>query len=124
MPALRIAFLVHGAVAALFGLFFVLAAGMAIGSFDLGEPTLPALLFARSAGIALLGLALINLMSPGDIAAPAVCGVAIANILVHLGSIAVDFSESYARNPGVWVGLSIHLIFAALFAYFLLFRRS
>ena len=47
----------------------------------------------------------------------------IANIAVHVLSISADFSESYPRNAGVWIGLAVHVLFIAAFGYCLVHWR-
>ena len=45
--------------------------------------------------------------------------IAIGNIVVHVVSLGVDFSEGYERNAGVWFGVIVHVLIAA-FAYALM----
>jgi hypothetical protein len=121
---IRATLVVSGAIGVLFGLFFLLAAGQAIASFELGSPTIPALLFARSAGAAILSLSLVNILAAFHPLSRTTRAIAIGNVVVHVLSIAVDFSENYPRNAGVWVGLAIHVILIAAFGYCLVHWRE
>ena len=47
-----------------------------------------------------------------------------ANIVVHVLSIFTDFSENYPKNPGVWVGLAVHVILIGAFGYCLVHWRQ
>jgi hypothetical protein len=123
-PAIiRWVFLAGGVVGILFGLFFLLGAGQAITSYELGAPTVPALLFARSTGAAILSLSVANLIAASDRGSRALLALAIGNVLIHVLSIGVDFSQPYARNAGVWIGLAVHVIFIAAFGYCLIHWR-
>jgi hypothetical protein len=118
--ALRVILIAAGIVGLLFGGFFLFGAEAAIGSYELGESTLPARLFARATGAGIFALSIVNLLSVGDRGSRALRAVVIGNIAIHAVSIWVDFSESYARNPGVWVGLLVHVVFIVAFGYALL----
>jgi hypothetical protein len=120
----RVVFIAAGVVGLLFGLFFLLGAAQAIQSYDLGAPTVPALLFARSTGAALISLGVINLLASFDRGSTALRALAIGNVLIHILSIGVDFSQPYARNAGVWVSVAIHVVFIAAFGYCLVHWRE
>src|SRR5258708_888791 len=97
---IRVTFIAAGIVGLAFGLFFLLAADQAITSFDLGAATLSALLYARSTGAVITSLGIANLIAALDRGSMAQLGLVIANIVVHVLSIFVDFSESYPRTAG------------------------
>jgi hypothetical protein len=118
--SLRIILIASGVVGILFGLFFLFGAESAIASYNLGDSTLPARLFARATGAALISFGVINILASSDTGSSALRAVVIGNIVVHLMSLGVDFSESYARNGGVWVGLAVHIIFIVAFGWALL----
>jgi hypothetical protein len=120
----RYTFLVAGIVGLLFGLFFLLAAGQAIASYELGPATVPARLFARSAGAAIIGLSVANLLAMLDRGSRALWALAVGNVVVHVLAIAVEFSENYPRNLGTWVGLAIHVILITAFVYCLVHWRQ
>jgi hypothetical protein len=120
----RVTFIVAGAIGLLFGLFFLLAAGSAISASELGEPTLAARLFARSTGAAIISLSVANLLAAWDPGSRALRALAIGNVVIHVLSIAVDFSERYPRNAGVWIGLAVHIILIAAFSYCLVHWRD
>jgi hypothetical protein len=119
MSPVRVTFLAAGAISLLFGLFFLLGAGNAIESYNLGAPTIPALLFARATGATLVGIGIANLLAAADPGSPALKALAIANLAIHLLSLWVDFSETYEHSAGIWVGLAVHVIFIAAFGYLL-----
>jgi hypothetical protein len=119
-----VVFLAAGVAGLLFGLFFLLGPTQAIESYNLGAPTLPALLFARSTGAALVSLGLINLLAAFDRGSPALRALALGNFVIHVLSIFVDFSENYPKNAGVWIGLAVHIIFIAAFGYCLVHWRE
>lgn len=121
---IRVTFLAAGLVALLFGLFFLLGADQAVGSFGVGAPTVPALLFARSTGALLTSLGIVNLIAAFDRGSWAQFGLVIGNIVVHVLSIFADFSESYPRTASVWIGLAVHVIFIAAFGYCLVHWRQ
>jgi hypothetical protein len=116
---LDLVLLVGGIVGGLFGIFFLFGAEAAIASYRLGASTLPARLFARATGASLIAMAVINFLSRGDAGSAALKAVVVGNIVVHLLSLGVDFSERYQRNAGIWVSLVIHIAFIAAFGYFL-----
>ena len=120
---IRVTFLAAGVVGLLFGLFFLLAAEQSITSFELGGPTIPALLFARSTGALIASLGVANLIAAFDRGSRAQYALVVGNILVHVLSIFADFSESYPRNAGVWIGLAVHIVFIAAFGYCLVHWR-
>lgn len=116
----RVVLAVSGVVGLLFGAFFIFGADAAISSYNLGEPTLPATLFARATGISIAAVGFINLLSLADRGSPALYAVVTGNLLIHALSIAVDFSADYERNAGVWIGLAIHVVFIVAFGYVML----
>jgi hypothetical protein len=120
----RYTFLVAGVIGLLFGLFFLLAAGQAIATYELGAATVPARLFARTAGAVLIALSVANLLAMNDRGSRALWALAVGNVVVHILSIAVEFSENYPRNAGVWVGVAIHLILVTAFIYCLIHWRQ
>ena len=120
----RTTFIVAGIVGLVFGLLFLLAASQAITASELGDPTLAARLFARSTGAAIIALSVANLLAAFDRGSRALRALAIGNVVIHVLSIAVDFSESYPRNAGVWVGLAVHVILIAAFGYCLVHWRE
>jgi hypothetical protein len=115
--SLRVILIVSGVVGVLFGLFFLFGADAAIGPYGLGDPTLPARLFARATGAGLVTIGLINLLAAADRGSPALRAVVIGNILIHVLSLGVDFSETYARAGGVWIGVAVHVLFIAAFVW-------
>ena len=117
---LRIILIVSGVVGILFGLFFLFGAESAIQSYNLGDSTLPARLFARAMGGSLVTLGIINLLASSDTGSSALRAIFVGNLLIHLISLGVDFSENYARNGGIWVSLVIHVAFIAAFGWALL----
>jgi len=121
---IRVVFLAAGVVGLLFGLFFLLGPDQAIASYNLGAATLPALLFARSTGAALVGLGVINLLASLDRGSLALRALALGNLVIHVLSIFVDFSENYPKNAGIWVALAIHIIFIVAFGYCLVHWRE
>ena len=120
----RVTFLAAGIVALLFGLFFLLAAGQAIQAYNLGAPAVPATLFARSTGAALVSLGLIDVIASADRGSRALWALAVGNVVIHVLSIGVDFSAPYAKNAGVWIGLVVHIVFIAAFSYCLVHWRE
>jgi hypothetical protein len=116
----RVILLAAGVVGILFGLFFLFGAEAAIQSYNLGDSTLPARLFARATGAALISLGIIDILASSDRDSPALRAIVIGNLLIHLLSIGVDFSESYPRSAGVWIGLIVHVVFILAFGYLLL----
>jgi hypothetical protein len=120
----RYTFAIAGAIGLLFGLFFLLAAGQAIIANGLGEAGLAARLFARSTGAAIIAISVANLLAMFDRGSRALWALAVGNVVIHLLSIAVEFSERYPRNAGVWVGVAIHGVLIAAFAYCLVHWRQ
>jgi hypothetical protein len=119
--SLRVILIVSGAIGILFGLFFLVGAESAIQSYGLGDSTLPARLFARATGASIVSIGLINILaSPDKSGSIALRAIAIGNIVIHVISLGVDFSEGYERNAGVWVGLIVHVVIIAAFAYALM----
>jgi hypothetical protein len=116
----RVILIASGILAILFGLFFLVGAEGAIGSYGLGESTLPARLFARATGAGLISIGIINILASGDRGSPALRAIVIGNIVIHVLSLGVDFSESYAKSAGIWVGLAVHVIFIVAFGYMLI----
>ncbi len=121
---IRATFLISGVVGMLIGLFLLLAAGQALAGFDLGAPTLPALLFARSAGAAILSLSVVNFVVAFHPFSLTMRTLAVGNVLIHLLSIAVDFSERYPRNTGAWASVALHVVLIAAFAYCIIHWRE
>ncbi len=121
---LRLILIVSGAVAILFGLFFLLGAESAIQSYNLGGSTLPARLFARATGASLVTLGVIDILASSDRGSPALRAIVIGNLLVHVLSLGVDFSESYARSASIWVSFVVHVLFIIAFGYALVNWRS
>ena len=118
---LRVILIAAGVVGMLFGLLFLFGAESAIQSFNLGDAsTVPERLFARSLGAAIISVSLINLLASSDRGSSALRAIVIGNIAIHVLSFIVDFSESYARNGGVYVGLAVHVIFVGAFGWVLL----
>jgi hypothetical protein len=69
----------------------------------------------------LLSVSIINLIASGDATrSTAALAVVIGNILLHVVSIAVDFSERIPRTAGWWAGLIIHIALILAFGSFLL----
>lgn len=122
--SLRIVLIAAGVVAILFGLFFLFGAETAIASYNLGDSTLPARLFARATGAGLVAFGAVNLLAAADTGSPALRAVVVGNLLIHLLSLWVDFSESYARNAGIWVALAVHIVFILAFGYALMNWRQ
>ena len=118
--SLRVILIAAGIVAILFGLFLLFGAEAAIQQYNLGDSTLPARLFGRATGALLVSLGIINILASGDSGSPALRAVVIGNIVVHAFSLGADFSESYARNAGVWISLIIHVAFIVTFGWALL----
>ena len=122
---IRAVFLASGVIGLLFGLFFLFVPEQAIQSYNLGALTVPALLFARSTGAALVSLGVINLLASFDRSGSvALRALALGNLLIHLISISVDFSESYPKTAGTWIGLAVHIIFIGGFGYCLVHWRE
>ena len=118
--SLRIILIASGIVGILFGLFFLLGSESAIQSYNLGDSTLPARLFARATGGLILSVGIINLLAYRDSGSSGLRAIIIGNILIHILSIGVDFSESYTRDVGVWIGLGVHVVFIVAFGWALL----
>jgi hypothetical protein len=121
---IRVTFLVAAVTGLAFGLFFLLAAEPAITSFELGAPTIPAALFARSTGALIVSLGIANFFAAYDLGSRAQFGLVIGNLVVHVLSIFADFSENYPRNAGVWIGLAVHVILIGAFGYCLVHWRQ
>ena len=117
---IRATLLVSGVIGILFGLFFLLAAGQAVASFELGAPTIPALLFARSSGAAILSLSVVNILAVFHPLSRTTRAIVIGNVVIHVLSIATDFSENYPKNAGVWIGFAVHVILIVAFGYCLI----
>ena len=120
MTAVRFTLIASGVVGILFGLLFLLGADTAIQGFNLGAPTIPAVIFARSEGASLISIGIINLLASNDRGSAALRALLVGNILIHVLSVAVDFSATYERNGGVYFGLVVHIIFIIAFAYLLI----
>jgi uncharacterized protein YjeT (DUF2065 family) len=117
---LRIVLIAAGIVAILLGLLFLLAPDMAIQSFQLGASDVPSRLFARVFGGTLMSLGVVNILASGDGRSNALSAIVVGNILGHLFGIGVDFTETFPKTGGWWLGLAIHLVFIAAFGYYLL----
>jgi len=122
--AMRVILIVSGVVAILVGLLFIFGADSAIQSYNLGESTLVTRLFVRAAGAGILSFGILNLLCVGDIGSRALRAVVVGNLVIHVLSIGVEFSESYVRNTGVWIGLVVHVAFIIAFGYLLLNWKS
>ena len=117
--SLRIVLIASGIVAILFGAFFLLAADTAIQSFELGSSDVASRLFARVFGGTLISLGIVNFLASADQGSPALRAIVVGNLLIHAFGIAVDFTETFPKTGGWWVGLAIHVIFIAAFGYYL-----
>jgi hypothetical protein len=122
--SLRIILIASGVIGILFGVLLFFGTESAIQSYNLGDSTLAARLFARGAGAAIFSIAVINLLASSDRGSPALRAIVIGNILIHVLSFATDFSESYARNASVYVSFAIHVIFIVAFGWVLLNWRQ
>jgi hypothetical protein len=118
--SLRIVLIASGIVGLIFGLFFLFAADAAISSFQLGASDVASRLFARAEGAALISLAVANLLASADRGSTALRGLVVGNLLIHILGIIIDFTETYPRTGGWWVGLVVHVIFIIAFGYYLL----
>ena len=118
--SLRIVLIASGVVGALFGLFFLIAPDAAIQSFQLGASDVPSRLFARAEGSGLISLAVVNFIASTDRGSAALRGVVAGNLLAHIFGIAIDFTETFPKTGGWWVGFAVHVIFIAAFGYYLI----
>ena len=114
---LRIVLIAAGIIAGLFGLFFLIAPDAAIQSFQLGASDVPSRLFGRAEGGSLIAFAVINFMSSTDRGSAALRGVVVGNLLGHISGIGIDFTETFPKTGGWWVGLVIHIVFIVAFGY-------
>ena len=55
--------------------------------------------------------------------AAAVAGILAGNLFIHVMGIVIDFTETFPKAGGWWVGLVVHVVFIAAFGY-LLFKGS
>ena len=117
---LRLLLIASGLASILFGLPFVLQTDQAIANFQLGESSVPARLFGRSEGAALIAVGLMNILASGDRPSTALLAIVIANLLLHIAGIGVDFTETFPKAGGWWVGFFMHVIFIVGFGRALL----
>lgn len=114
-------FLTIAAIAALgFGLGLLLMPDQFLtnNGIDVNDASV---LFARSVGCVLLGLAVINWFARRDVNSPVTRGVVYGNILLHALATVVD---SMGANQGVitkmpWFGVGVHVFFIVGFLFFL-----
>jgi len=117
--ATRVVLIVAGIVGLLAGLDYLFATESAILSFNIGDATLPAMLFARATGAAILAMGVINILAAADAGSPALRAVLIGNVVAHTASLFGDFSGGIGANPIFWVAVVIHVAFIAAFGYLL-----
>jgi hypothetical protein len=117
----RVVLIASGIIAVLVGLNYLLFAESGVASFQIGEATLAARLFARATGAAVLAIGVINILSVGDTGSQALRAVIVGNIVVHAASLYGDYvAEGFDRNAILYVTTAIHVVFVAAFAWLLL----
>ena len=118
--SLRVVLIASGIIGLIFGLYFLFAADAAIANFQLGASDVPSRLFARAEGAAIISYAIANILASGDRGSTALRGLVVGNLLVHIFGILIDFTETFPKTGGWWVGLVVHVIFIIAFGYYLL----
>ena len=115
---LRITLVAAGLLAAVFGAFLLFGADAAIQSFALGNSDVASRLFARVFGGALISVAVMNFIASTDGgSSPALRAVVVANVLFHAFGIGTDFTETFPKTGGWWIGMAVHVVFILAFGY-------
>ncbi len=108
-------------VPALFGIGLLFAPSMFLSNNGIAVND-SAILFARSVGYMLLGLAWINWSARNSEITSVVKGIILGNIILHVLALVVDAMAANAgvitKNPAF--GIVVHLVFIIGFGYFLL----
>src|SRR5262249_2155074 len=105
--------------AVLIGLNYLFATESAVLAFNFGEATLPARLFARATGAAVLAIGVITLLSVGDTGSPGLPAPVVRHIRAPAARLFADFSEGFERNAILWVTVVIHVGVIVAFGYLL-----
>jgi hypothetical protein len=116
----RVVLIASGIIGLLFGAMFMFNADGTIQSFQLGASDVASRLFARAEGSALIGVAIINLIASADRGSRALTAVLAGNLFIHVMGIVIDFTESFPKAGGWWIGLAVHVVFILAFGYLLL----
>jgi len=115
----RLVLIASAIIGLLFGGMSLFNADGTIQSFQLGPSDVASRLFARTEGSALIGVAVINLVASADRGSRALLGVIAGNLFLHVMGIAIDFTETFPKAGGWWVGFAVHVVFIAAFGYLL-----
>lgn len=122
--ATQIVLVAAGILGILVGLNYLFATETAVLSFNLGDATSPAMLFARTTGAAILALGVINILAAGDAGSPTLRAVIIGNIVAHAASLFGDFSQRVDGNPVLWITVVTNVAFVVAFGYLLASSRT
>lgn len=116
---------IAGVFAALFGLPFLLFPDQAATNF--GMQVSPSVIsFAHATGVLLVGFGIVNWAVRNEALTKALKGIMWANIFVHLVSLFFAYFEitDHVVNSNGWVGVIVHAVFAAGFAYYLFVSKE
>jgi hypothetical protein len=116
---LRILLTISGLIAILMGGAAIFIPDTLIASFELGAADMAGRAFARSTGVALAAVGVMNLLALRDGRSPALYAILVANLLVNLANPLVDFMEPFPKGGGFWGSVALHAVFVVAFGYFL-----
>ncbi len=119
---------IASAIAFAIGLFALSAPGVLIGTVKTAAPSEVANVMARTVGILLITVGVLNFLVRRDRDSPTLRSILIADLILQIGILPID-PIAYARGvyatPGAFVpNTIIHILLAIGFAYYLIEMRS